>query len=209
MTIKNLEINKNLEIMKAKINNHDIECSVEEFIRLLEWERSERISKVTELVNEKPSHIVRGQRPMGQTRPKMVMVERPGLPAVTYNSIREAQREVGLDFNSFSLARCLRLNDGVVEVDGMLFMLLDESGSVATKPKEEEKEFVYTEPEDDYSAKKQRKMKMKYKLIYADGDHRLINLSSFCKRYKLPYEHIRSHTGKSPYEYGGFTFEKV
>lgn len=178
--------------MKTVIDDYMVECTVEEFIKIIEWKLGTSANK--ENVNDTTQGVVHIERGCGLTKPKMVKVQRKGMSTVMCNSIREAQRVACIDFRSFSLARCFRDNNNrPVEVDGVTFTLVEQT----------------SKDESNCSKKHSRMTKKKYMLIYPDGDNLLINLTEFCKKHNLPYEHIRKNTTYNPYQYGDFVFKKV
>lgn len=179
--------------MKTVIDNYVVECTVEEFIKIIEWKHS--ALNIEETANDSVNNVVRIERGVHYTtKPKCVRVQRKGESAVICRSIREAQKFAGIDFRSFSLARCFRDNNNrPVEIDGVTFTLVEQT----------------SKDESNCSKKHSRMTKKKYMLIYPDGDNLLINLMEFCKKHNLPYEHIRKNTTYNPYQYGDFVFKKV
>lgn len=199
--------------MKTTINNHEIECSVNEFIELLKWESGQigenNIEKIEIFSREKKKR----NTPKGATLPKQIKVIIPGRTPILCPSIRAAMFAAGYKWGDFRLANMLRENNGVAERDGITFMRVE-----TPEPQHVVPDIIPTQAEQTDTEQKAeiRKRDTKprrgfrgYIVFYADGDHRLIQLKPFYEEHGLPYKLIYNKTKDgNEYEYGNFKFKK-
>lgn len=171
--------------MKTRIKGFDVECTMEEFLQYLrETSDTSQSQTIPTTIAQTTSHkfIVDGEE-RGKTSPVGVVIEMEGQPPIQAKSIREAGRISGIPHSSFNLAKALKSHHGQVIVNGMKFTQAEVSCNSPLTKEDEEME-VETSVKIN---KPKRNQVMKFKLIYPNGDNRLINLSAFCKDNKLDY----------------------
>ena len=169
--------------MKTNIQGIEVECTMDEFLQYLQWKKCE-VPQCSNPPSEHP-RIARGQFVVNGSRgissPYAVIIEMNG-KTIRANSIREAQRIAGIPHTAFSLSRAFRTHQGPVTVNGIKFT--KEQDQDRDKSIHDNKKVIKTSVKIN---KPTRKQMLKYKLIYPNGDNRLINLTAFCKDNNMDY----------------------
>lgn len=184
--------------MKTIIQGYEVECTMTEFMQYLQLKPEDTSPHPATPQLTTHRFVVDGVE-RGRSSPYRVIVEMDG-KSVEARSIREAGRISGMPHSAFNLAKALREHHGHVSVNGIKFTMVTNEHLPANEEAE-------TEVKTSVKINKPKgNRQLKFKLIYPNGDNRLISLRAFCQDNEIDYDKATYEIGKrGEYKVGGYT----